>query len=116
MASGPADRLSEFPTARSALIQARAFICNTPTIRLEANDIHDNRASGIYLNPIGIAGTMQTIGSEDLTAGRGNKVHGNAAYGIDARGSQVIVAGNAVYGQTANNYSGINFGQRVWRR
>ena len=56
---------------------------------------------------------MQTIGSEDLTAGRGNKVHGNAAYGIDARGSQVIVAGNAVYGQTANNYSGINLGAGV---
>ncbi|MCC6640239.1 MAG: right-handed parallel beta-helix repeat-containing protein, partial [Deltaproteobacteria bacterium] len=66
-----------------------------------------------FRNRIGVAaGTTLgriVLGSEDLTLGLGSRVHDNTQAGIVA-GTNVLVAGNTVYGQSSGSGTGIVVG------
>ncbi|MEQ1829659.1 MAG: right-handed parallel beta-helix repeat-containing protein, partial [Pirellula sp.] len=77
-----------------------------PTL-VEGNEVLNNIGNGVHgvyiSNSVG--GTL-VFGNADLTLGRGNRIHDNAASGIVAIG-QVNVVGNLVYNHFATSQTGI---------
>src|SRR5690606_7478511 len=79
--------------------------------RVEANEAYGNQY-GIVVS----GGSAQTIiGNTDVSLGRGNLVHDNIAGGISAS-SNVLVAGNTVWGHAGVNDYGISVSSNasVW--
>ena len=76
-----------------------------PITRLSDSEAYNNEV-GIYVSN-SASGSPAIVGSTDLAAGGGNLVHDNTSTGISASGN-VVVAGNAVWGQSGSYGTGIN--------
>ena len=101
--SGPLNRLAD---SESGFNQNTGIHLISPgPVQLEANSVHDNLGSGIYLQQSDP--TAITVGNANLNLSRGNMVRDNAARGIDARGN-VLVAGNTVNGHRSVISAGIS--------
>ncbi|MFM7205286.1 MAG: NosD domain-containing protein, partial [Planctomycetaceae bacterium] len=74
------------------------YLYNTGATAVEASSISGNRYGIFAYNSGGSNGTT-VIGNPDLGLGRGNRIEGNADFGVLAAGA-VTVVGNAVTGQT----------------
>jgi uncharacterized repeat protein (TIGR01451 family) len=81
-------------------------VTDVGSVAIEANEVYQNGGNGLLVSN-NVAGTTTVVGRDDLTAGRGNKVHDNFLSGIVASGN-VLVVGNAVSGQTNANAAGIS--------
>ncbi len=105
--SGPLQRLADSESGFN--LNSGIHLVNPGAVQFEANSVHDNRGSGIFLQQFDA--TAITIGNTSLGLSRGNVVRDNAGHGIDARGN-VLVAGNTVSGHRTAATTGIylNFG------
>ena len=68
------------------------------------NESHGNRYGMFVSNSSGTA----WVGSLDLAAGDGNRVHDNLGAGLSVQNGGVHAAGNTVYGHTASGQIGLS--------
>ncbi|HEV8292420.1 MAG TPA: right-handed parallel beta-helix repeat-containing protein, partial [Tepidisphaeraceae bacterium] len=80
------------------LLQPRGVI-------VEGNEVFANGGDGIYVDNNALPAA--TIGNANLGLGRGNRVHDNSGSGIRGIFGSTVVVGNAVYGHSGTNDTGI---------
>ncbi|MCC6511986.1 MAG: right-handed parallel beta-helix repeat-containing protein, partial [Pirellulaceae bacterium] len=84
---------------------AAGFLLRSPgPVRIESSLASGNFGNGIEVTNVGLA--MATVGSSDLTLGKGNQVFSNLGNGLWAAGN-VNVEGNTIYGQNTVGTVGI---------
>jgi hypothetical protein len=82
------------------------YLSNPGNSQILRNESRDNRFGMYVVNGTGMA----WVGSLDLAAANGNRVHDNNGTGLYVDGAGVHAAGNTVYGQDGTNQVGLQLG------
>ncbi len=98
-------------TLRNGLISNNSatglVLQNVGNASVYGNEIANNIGRDVYgIQVTNVNGGMTVIGDPNLTLGRGNRIHDNTSYGINATGSVQIV-GNTVYNHVGVENYGI---------